>query len=74
MDYESRTHHSNMDTYERLQPADLAQISTVEAIFLYNAAMRDEMMPRKPMPHPELREQQTAPLKDVFLGAVPEQK
>ena len=74
MDYESRTHHSNMDTYERLQPADLKQIATVEAIFLYNAAMRDEMMPRKPMPHPELRDQQTAPLKDVFLGAVPEQK
>jgi peptidase M28-like protein len=74
MDYESRTHHSNMDTYERLQPADLAQIATVEAIFLYNAAQRDEMIPRKPMPHPELREQQTAPLKDVFLGAVPEQK
>ena len=73
-DYERRTHHSNMDTYERLQPADLAQISTVEAIFLYNAAMRDEMIPRKPMPHPELRDQQSAPLKDVFLGAVPEQK
>jgi carboxypeptidase Q len=73
-DYESRTHHSNMDTYERLQPADLAQISTVEAIFLYNAAMRDEMIPRKPMPHPELRDQQSAPLKDVFPGAVPEQK
>ena len=74
MDYESRTHHSNMDTYERLQPGDLAQIATVEAIFLYNAAMRDEMMPRKPMPHPELRDQQSAPLKDVFPGAVPEQK
>jgi hypothetical protein len=74
MDYESRTHHSNMDTYERLQSADLAQIATVEAIFLYNAAMRDEMMPRKAMPHPELHEQQIAPLKDVFLGAVPEQK
>jgi peptidase M28-like protein len=73
-DYESRTHHSNMDTYERLQPGDLAQIATVEAIFLYNAAMRDEMMPRKAMPHPELRDQQTGPLKDVFLGAVPEQK
>lgn len=73
-DYESRTHHSNMDTYERLQPGDLAQIATVEAIFLYNAAMRDEMMPRKAMPHPELRDQQTAPLKDVFPGAVPEQK
>jgi carboxypeptidase Q len=74
MDYESRTHHSNMDTYERLQPSDLAQIATVEAVFLYNAAMRDEMMPRKPMPHPELRDQQSAPLKDVFPGAVPEQK
>jgi carboxypeptidase Q len=74
MDYESRTHHSNMDTYERLQSGDLAQIATVEAIFLYNAAMRDEMMPRKAMPHPELHEQQIAPLKDVFLGAVPEAK
>ena len=74
MDYESRTHHSNMDTYERLQPGDLSQIATVEAIFLYNAAMRDEMIPRKPMPHPELRDQQSAPLKDVFPGAVPEQK
>jgi hypothetical protein len=74
MDYESRTHHSNMDTYERLQPNDLAQIATVEAIFLYNAAMRDEMIPRKPFPHPELHDQQTAPLKDIYLGAVPEQK
>jgi hypothetical protein len=71
LDYESRTHHSNMDNYERLQPADLAQIATVEAIFLYNAAMRDEMIPRKPFPHPEL---QSAPLKDVFPGAVPEPK
>jgi carboxypeptidase Q len=73
-DYETRTHHSNMDTFERLQANDLAQIATVEAIFLYNAAMRDEMMPRKPLPHPELRDQQSAPLKDLFLGAVPEQK
>jgi carboxypeptidase Q len=38
LDYESRTHHSNEDVYERLQPADLKQIATVEAIFLYNAA------------------------------------
>lgn len=74
MDYDSRTHHSNMDTYERLQAGDLEQIATVEAIFLYNAAMRDEMMPRKPMPHPELRDQQTAPLKDLFLGAVADGK
>ena len=57
LDYGSRTHHSNMDTYERLQPEDLAQAATVEAIFVYNAAMRDQMLPRKPLPHPELEEQ-----------------
>ena len=54
MDYETRTHHSNMDTYERLQSADLKQIAVVEAIFVYNAAMREQMIPRKPLPHPEL--------------------
>ena len=69
LDYESRTHHSNQDVYERLQPGDLAQIATVEAIFVYNAAMRDAMMPRKPLPHPELNDQRNAPLKDVFPGA-----
>ena len=63
LDYGSRTHHSNMDTYERLQPADLAQAAIVEAIFVYNAAMRDQMLPRKPLPHPELEEQRSAPLK-----------
>ena len=70
LDYSSRTHHSNMDTYERLQPGDLAQAATVEAIFVYNAAMRDQMLPRKPLPHPELEEQRKAPLKDVMPGAV----
>jgi len=69
LDYGSRTHHSNMDTYERLQPGDLAQAATVEAIFVYNAAMRDQMLPRKPLPHPELEEQRSAPLK-VMPGAV----
>jgi hypothetical protein len=69
MDYSTRTHHSNMDTYERLQPADLAQAATVEAIFVYNTAMRDQMLPRKPLPHPELDEQLSAPLK-VMPGAV----
>jgi len=69
LDYGSRTHHSNMDTYERLQPDDLAQAATVEAIFVYDTAMRDEMLPRKPLPHPELEEQQKAPLKDVMPGA-----
>jgi carboxypeptidase Q len=71
MDYDARTHHSNMDTYERLQPADLKQIAVVEAIFVYNAAMRDKMIPRKPLPHPELREEQNKPLPDLYPTAVP---
>jgi carboxypeptidase Q len=71
LDYGSRTHHSNMDTYERLQPEDLAQAAAVEATFVYNAAMRDLMLPRKPLPHPELEKQHTAPLKGVMPGAEP---
>jgi len=69
LDYGSRTHHSNMDTYERLQADDLAQAAVVEAIFVYNTAMRDQMLPRKPLPHPELEEQRKAPLKSVMPGA-----
>jgi carboxypeptidase Q len=69
LDYDSRTHHSNMDTYERLQAEDLAQAAFVEAIFVYNAAMRDQMLPRKPMPQPELEQQLSAPLKNVMPGA-----
>ena len=70
MDYDSRTHHSNMDTYERLQPADLKQLAVVEAIFVYNAAMRDKMIPRKPLPHPELRDQQNKQLPDLYPTAI----
>ena len=68
LDYGSRTHHSNMDLYERLQPNDLAQAATVEAIFVYNTAMRDQMLPRKPLPHPESEEERKAPLKHVMPG------
>lgn len=70
LDYESRTHHSNEDTVERLQAGDLKQIATVEAIFVYNAAQRDQMMPRKPLPQPQLEDQRNAPLPDIFPGAV----
>src|SRR6202790_4741764 len=69
LDYGARTHHSNMDTYERLQPDDLAQAAVVEAIFVYNAAMRDLMLPRKPLPRPELEDQRKAPLKNLMPGA-----
>jgi carboxypeptidase Q len=71
LDYESRTHHSNQDVVERLQPSDLKQIATVEAIFLYNAAQRDQMLPRKPLPQPDLEEKRRAPLADIFPGALP---
>ncbi len=70
MDYETRTHHSDMDTYDRLHAADLAQAATVEAIFLYNTAQRDEMMPRKPFPHPETERQRSAPIKGIYPNAV----
>ena len=73
MDYGTRTHHSNMDAYERLQSADLKQMAVVEAIFVYNAAMREQMIPRKPLPRPELLEQQNKPLPDLYPTAVPPQ-
>ena len=73
MDYETRTHHSDMDTYDRLHPADLEQAAVVEAIFLYNTAQREEMMPRKPFPHPENDKQRSSPLKGVYPNAVLEQ-
>jgi carboxypeptidase Q len=55
-DYETRSVHTNQDVYERLSAGDLKQAAVVEAIFLYNAATRDQMLPRKPLPHPELFE------------------
>jgi Zn-dependent M28 family amino/carboxypeptidase len=71
LDYESRTHHSNQDVVERLQPADLKQIATVEAIFVYNAAQRDQMLPRKPLPDPVAEQKRSVPLEGIFPGAVP---
>ena len=53
LDYETRTHHSNEDNYDHLVMADLRQAATVEAAFVYLAAMRPEMMPRKPLGQPE---------------------
>ena len=45
-----RTHHSNIDVVDHVQPEDLMQASVVIASLVYQAAMRDEMMPRKPLP------------------------
>jgi hypothetical protein len=49
VEYSTRTHHTNWDTYERLQREDLMQAAVVTAVFLWEAANRPEMMPRKPM-------------------------
>ncbi len=55
LEYNSRTHHSNMDTVDRVQREDMIQHATVIAVFAYNAAMRDEKLPRKPLPRPQGR-------------------
>ena len=53
LEYETRTHHSNMDTYDHLQIEDLQQAAAVIAGFVYNTAMRKDMLPRKPLTQPE---------------------
>jgi carboxypeptidase Q len=50
MDYNTRTHHSNQDTYDRLVEDDLKQAATIVASFVYNTAQRAEMLPRKEAP------------------------
>jgi carboxypeptidase Q len=52
LEYNTRTHHTNLDNYERVQPSDLMQASAIITSFVYNAATRPEMMPRKPLPKP----------------------
>ena len=48
IEYDTRTHHTNMDSYDHLIASDLQQISVIVASFVYHAAMRDEKLPRKP--------------------------
>jgi carboxypeptidase Q len=52
LEYGSRTHHSNMDLYDRVQPGDVMQGSMIEAWFAYNAATRGELLPRIETPAP----------------------
>ena len=60
VEYDTRTHHSNMDVYDRLQPDDLKQAAVIVASFVYLAAQRDQMFPRKPIEKelPPIREQE----------------
>lgn len=49
LEYDTRTHHSSMDVYDRIQEEDVKQASIIMASFVYHAAMRDEKLPRKPL-------------------------
>ena len=69
-DYETRSVHTNQDVYERLSPSDLKQAAVVEAIFAYDTAMREQMLPRKPLPQLEKVAEQKQDLKGVMPGVV----
>jgi len=52
IEYNTRTHHTNMDTYDRLIEDDLKQAATIVASFVYHSAQRAELLPRKELPKP----------------------
>ena len=52
IEYNTRSHHSNMDLYDRIQAGDLMQASAVIASFVYHTANRAQLLPRKPLPEP----------------------
>jgi carboxypeptidase Q len=52
VEYTTRTHHSNIDVYERIQANDMMRNAVIVASFALNAANRDEKLPRKPLPKP----------------------
>jgi len=52
IEYGTRTHHTNMDSYDHLIGDDLTQAATIVAAFVFNAANRDEKLPRKDLPKP----------------------
>jgi len=50
IEYETRTHHTNMDVFERIQAADVKQMAVIVASYVYMTANAAELLPRKPMP------------------------
>jgi hypothetical protein len=53
VEYGSRTHHSNMGVYERIQDEDMRKNAVIVAAFVYHAANREDKLPRKPLPKPQ---------------------
>jgi hypothetical protein len=79
LEYDTRTHHSNMDVYDRLQPEDLKQMAVIVASFVYMAAQRDQMFPRKPIekelppPPPAEDDENASPVTNPAAADRPEQ-
>jgi hypothetical protein len=48
LEYNAITHHTNLDSYERLQPEDMRKNATIAAAFAFLAANRPDLLPRKP--------------------------
>jgi hypothetical protein len=65
VEYPTRTHHSNMDVYDRVKPADLMQAGAIIASFVYQTANHETLLPRKPLPEPW-----PAAARDAAAGAV----
>ena len=55
VEYSSRTHHTNLDVYDRVQASDMMKNAVIVASFVYHAANRDALLPRKPLPQPQPR-------------------
>ncbi len=70
LEYDTRTHHSSMDVYERIQEDDVKKASIIMATFVYQTAMRDELLPRKPLAG-QLKPEQTpsATIKEAEVAA-----
>jgi carboxypeptidase Q len=79
LEYDTRTHHSNMDVYDRLQPEDLKQMAVIVASFVYMAAQRDQMFPRKPIekelppPPPTEDDENASPVTNPAVADRPQQ-
>src|SRR5690606_19650405 len=50
LEYTARTHHSTMDFYDRVQPEELKRTAVIAAVFTWQAATRDERLPRREGP------------------------
>ena len=68
LDYGSETHHSSADMYDHLQPGDLMEASAIMAAVVYDAATRDEMLPRQTLPKPQPRRREGAEAHPATAG------